>query len=230
MVTAVLSTRRDVGGGVLLIGLRPPPEIATRYKAPGQYVEVLTDSGAGFFVLAGELDASEWELLVRNSGGAADALANGPLGSTVEVSAPLGQGFPIELARGRRLGIAVAGSAVGAARPIMHARMASGEASSTEVFVGARSARDVPLSGEIETWIRAGARVVLCLSRSELDHDRTVLAGAERVAGYVQRAVAKLIDSPELPNAVVFAAGPEAMLAELRETPRRPSVEVVTNV
>lgn len=236
MAWAALSARRDAGGGLLLVGLSVRPETAAHFTAPGQYVEIVADGSAGFFVLAGRLGAPSWELLVRSAGGASEALASLPLESTLEVSHPLGEGFPLDLARGRSLVVAVAGSAVGVARPVMHARIASGEVASTRLYIGARSAPDVPLASELETWSRLGARVVLCLSQSEVDHDRDVLPSAERVPGYVQNAVAGIIDEPELLDGVVFAAGPEGMLAEMRDlgvddrTRLGRRVAIVTNV
>src|SRR5689334_10725071 len=103
MATAMLSARRDAGGGLFLVTLRMPDEIAARYVAPGQYAEIIIGADSGYFVLAGKVGAAEWELLVRMNGGASDALVMLPLGSTIDVMGPLGNGFPLSRANGRPL-------------------------------------------------------------------------------------------------------------------------------
>lgn len=230
---AVLTARRDAGADMLLVGIDVAPELATGYVAAGQYVEVDTGKGKGYFVLAGGLGESRWELLVRNAGDAADALHSLPLGSPLAVSAPLGQGFPLSNARGRPLVVAVVGSAMAVARPVMRFRIESGDARSTHLFLGVRAARDVPLSDEVSAWLDAGVNEVLCLSRTELDHDRGLLPRALRAAGYVQHELERAIDALRVPaGALVVAAGPHAMLAELRSfgAARHREIEVITNV
>src|SRR5262245_42881125 len=128
MTNAILAARRDAGAELLLVGLDVDAELAHAYTAPGQYVQINTERGNGYFVLAGDLGAPRWELLVRNAGGAADALTSLVLGSAVDVSAPLGKGFPLESARGRPLIVAVVGTAMAVARPVMRRRIAEGDA------------------------------------------------------------------------------------------------------
>jgi NAD(P)H-flavin reductase len=204
---------------VNLITLTPPPELARAYRAPGQYIKVHAESG-GYFVLASEIGATSWQLLVRSSGGAADALTRAPEGTTFEVTGPLGTGFPLERAQDKPLVVAVAGSALAVARPIMRARIAQRACASTSVYIGARSARDVPLVGEVAGWGRAGARLVLCLSRPESD-DPAVLAEAVRRAGWVQHALADEVAHGRITHGLVFAAGPAGMLEQIRTLPSR---------
>jgi NAD(P)H-flavin reductase len=227
--SAVLSARRDAGGGLVLVVLEVEAVLAEAYSAPGQYIELETSRGNVFFVLAGALGSTSWELLVRNAGDAADVLVNAPLGTTLEVSRPLGSGFPAERAPGRQLVIAVVGSAIAVARPLVARRRADGASGRTHVYVGARSAADVPLAEEVEGWTTGGVEVVLCLSRGELEHDRSRLAFARRAEGYVQDVVERDVHGGRLDGALVFAAGPEAMLAAMRGLPGS-VLEVVTNV
>ena len=133
-----------------------------------------------------------------------------PLPFEVEVEGPLGAGFPFARAAGRQLVVAVVGSAIAVARPLLGSRIASGEGGRTHLFVGARAPSDVPLRDEIEAWSER-AHVTLCLSRAEVAHELAVLPRAQRRAGYVQTAVAALGS-----DAVVFAAGPAAMLSDIR--------------
>lgn len=237
MPNAVLAARRDAGGGLTLVGVEVDASLARGYAAPGQYIELRTERGNGYFVLAGALGVSPFELLVRNAGDAADVLVNSPLGAPLEVSAPLGDGFPADRATGRDLVVAVVGSALAVARPLVARRIDEHAAARTHVYVGARSAGDVPLPEEVEAWAAAGVEVVLCLSRAELEHDRMLLPFARREAGYVQDVVARDVKagSPRLAGALVFAAGPAPMLTAMRDLPGSlpPGdlvLEVVTNV
>lgn len=235
MPSAVLTARRDAGGGLTFVALDVDASAARGYAAPGQYIELRTERGNGYFVLAGTLGVSPFELLVRNAGDAADVLVNAPLGTTLETSMPLGDGFPADRATGRDLVVAVVGSALAVARPLLARRIDERSAAKTHVYVGARSARDVPLAEEVEAWAAAGVEVVLCLSRGELDHDRARLPLARRAAGYVQDVVARDVEGGRLAGSLVFAAGPAAMLAAMRGLPGSLQsgnlvLEVVTNV
>lgn len=229
MASAVLAERRDCGAGLLFVTIDVDAGVATKYVAPGQYVRVTPEKGdPGYFVLASNPGDRGFELLVRNAGDAADVLATLPLGSHVDVSEPMGDGFPMNVARGRPLAVAVAGTALAVARPILRERIAESDARTSCVFLGVRAASDVPLASEVEGWIEEGVRVVLCLSRDEAAADRSVLADAARFPGYVQDAIARARTEGTLePNALVFAAGPVAMLTALRAM--SPDIDVVTN-
>lgn len=234
MAPAVLSTREEAGSGLLLVGIDVAPHLARAYERPGQYVEVKTERGNGYFVLAGPPRASRWELLVRNAGEAADALHVLPLGAALDVSPPLGAGFPIDDARERPLVVAVVGSALAVARPVMEVRIAESPPGSTFLYVGVRAARDVPLLDEVRAWSEAGVRVVVCLSQAELEHvdpEARVLPEIAREAGYVQRVLELHFEAARVPReALVVAAGPQAMLDELRLFGRTRGIEIVTNV
>jgi NAD(P)H-flavin reductase len=242
MPSAILSARHDAGGELLLVSLDVSADLARAYTTPGQYIEVRTASGKGFFVLASEVGAVPWQLLVKNAGGAADALTTLPLGSKLEINGPLGAGFSAPRMESRPVAIAVVGSALGVARPVLARRIGGGVAASTHLFLGVRAPTDLPIVEEVEAWSAQGVHVVLCLSRGELDHHPEVAPSAQRVAGYVQHALARALAAGEVPHGtLVIAAGPDAMLADMRvlgtgTSPSEgavleaPSIEVLTNV
>lgn len=234
MHAARLMARAPAGGDLILVTLVPPPELVTRYVCPGQYLDVRVrrddEEVSGYFVLASVPGAFEWELLVRNAGDAADLLSRQPLGSEVLVSPPLGGGFPLDRVRHRPLTIAVVGSGIGVARPLVTSRLRDHDGARTSVYFGLRAARELPLERELGQWIDQGVRIVLCLSRGELDDDAHVLRAAARQEGYVQSVVER---EPRSALGTVFAVGPEAMLADMRALairPGEPPLEVVTNV
>jgi NAD(P)H-flavin reductase len=242
MPTAVLSAREDAGGQLLLISLDVDDAIARRYTTPGQYIEVKAGAEKGYFVLANDVGQKPWQLLVKNSGGAADALATLPLGSELTVDGPLGQGFSVERMRSRHVVVAVVASALGVARSVLARRIADGSAGLTHLFIGLRAPTDLPIAKEVEAWTENGITVVLCLSRSELHHHPEVLPRARRVAGYVQRALRRALKAGEVPHGtLVIAAGPPEMLEEMKSLAAEsspasgavqvgPSIEVLTNV
>jgi len=237
MTLARIRERRDAGGGLLLVTLDVDEVAAARYVSPGQYVEVSATSERGYFALASGVGHRPWELLVRNAGQAAALLVEQPLGTEVTLSSPLGSGFPRAREPHRPLVVGVVASALGVARPIMNARLAAREAGTSDaptlLFLGLRAADQVPLAEEVASWSARGAEVVLCLSRAELPQHRELLPGARREEGWVQRVIARAIEGAELPRgALVVAAGPGAMLSDLRELAglHAGSVEILTNV
>ncbi len=228
---ATLVQRRDVGGGLLLVEIDVPPEIAQSYQSPGQYIEVTFPEGSGYFVLASEAGAATFELLVRNAGEAAGALFSRPLPATLRISSALGAGFPMSRARGKPLVVAVVRSAMAAARPILGGRIRDGEASSTQVLVGLRRPDDLPLAYDVATWTRAGIGVALCLSApgtGGLPHD----LGIRCEEGYVQEVLARSYRAGRVaPGTLVFAAGPVGMFAEMiqSEAASTGALEVIAN-
>jgi NAD(P)H-flavin reductase len=234
---AILSSRTLAGGELLLVSLDVEDAIARRYTTPGQYIEVKAGTGNGYFVLASDVGQRPWQLLVKNAGGAADALATLPLGTELNVVGPLGAGFSVERMKARHVVVAVVGSALGVARSVLGRRIADGAATATHLFLGIRAPTDLAIPAEVTAWAGKGIEVVLCLSRSELDHHPEVLPGARRVVGYVQHALARALESGAVPHGtLVIAAGPDAMLADMRSlatgpsSAAGPSVEVLTNV
>ncbi len=217
MVSAVLSARRDAGGGLQLVSLGVPEETARAYVTPGQYLEVKTASGNGYFVLASDVAERPWQLLVKSSGGASEALLTLPIGTELEVGGPFGTGFSVERMRSRHVVVAVVGSALAVARPVIRQRIEDGSAGVTHLFLGLRTLLDLPLAAEVESWTARGVRVVLCVSRSELHHHPEVLPRARRAAGYVQHALSHALADGEVPHGtLVIAAGHDALLADMR--------------
>lgn len=227
--TATLRARRPAGGPLWLATLDVPREQADAYVAPGQYIQVLTPSGNGYFALASEPGQTPFELLVRNNGDASAVLTTAELGTLVDVDGPLGGGFPIARSRGRALVVAVAGSALAVARALMEERFAHGDGPTTHLFVGVRAPEDLPIQDELERWAEQ-TQVTLCLSRAEITASPDVVPRAARTTGYVQHALARALrPGSALARAaaplLVFAAGPAAMLDDVRALAALPDVE-----
>lgn len=205
-MSATVRSLVPVGGGLTRVSLDVPEDRRASYAHAGQYVEVTIDAARGYFALAGPIGAPTWELLVRSSGGASEALlARGP-GAVVDVSPALGRGFPDVALGAERLVVAVAGSAIAIAPPIV-ARRGAG---STHLYVGVRTPADTPLLDELRAWRARGFAVTLCASRA-IDGE----VGLPVTKAYVQDAIARdraTIGAP----ATVLAAGPDGLVAAVR--------------
>jgi hypothetical protein len=92
-----------------------------------------------------------------------------------------------------------------------------------------RAPADLPVQDEIEAWAEQ-AHVTLCLSRAALDASPEVVPRAARTTGYVQLALARALRPGDALAKVaapllVFAAGPAAMLEDVRALAALPDVE-----
>jgi NAD(P)H-flavin reductase len=237
-----LVERAPVGGGVALLTFAVTPEMRASYAQPGQYAEVTLGEDNGFFVIASEVGASTWQFLMRGGGGAADTLLSMEVGGDVTMTSALGEGFPCESARDRALVVAVTGTGIAAARPIVAMRLADGLARAllampprdpapTEILLGVRYSEDVPLADELERWRALGVRVTVCLSRADPTAAQTHAGGYAR--GYVQdvlRSRLSPLDAHEpRPSWVVFAVGAAGMVEGVRGVARELGAEVRTN-
>src|SRR6478672_3633122 len=140
-----LAARREAAGSLVLLTLEVPSAVRTTHVLPGQYVSVRAGGDTGYFVLASAVGAEAWEILLRAGGDVADALLVAGVGELVPVTDALGSGFPCTEARGRDLIVAVAGTGMAAAKPILAWRMNDGDAARTDVFLGMREAAELPM-------------------------------------------------------------------------------------
>lgn len=209
---ARLVARADAGGGLSMLTVETGSDVLGTYTSPGQYVEVRARGETGYFVLANDPGARAWELILRAGGGASDVLLAMGVGGGIEVSAAIGAGFPMDEARGRPVVIALSGTGIAAARPLVHRRIADGDAARTQLLVGVRARGELPIEGQLDGWAAETLRVVVCLSQSD---------GAPEDArfrrGYVQDVLRQHADLRPPPGARVFAVGLASMIDGLRE-------------
>jgi NAD(P)H-flavin reductase len=233
---AHVAGKRDVGAGLVLVSLDVDDVCRDSYVTPGQYAELTIDGAAGeldaekngFFALASEVRVAPWEIVVRDSGGASRALLEAAIGARLSVTPALGSGFDVHRAEGKPAVIAVSGSAIGVARPLLAWRASASALDSTYVYVGVRSVAETPLADELIRWAARGVRVVLCASRDTAG----ALPGVKLTSGYVQDAITAAVATGMLPSeAIAFVAGHDAMASALRDAGSGPALaSVYTNV
>ncbi len=239
---AQLVRRDDVGGGLSRVLVRVEPHLAATHRTAGQYVEMRIAGETGFFVLASEPGDAPWTLIMRPGGGASDVVLAAPQGSPLELTGALGAGFPVDAVAGRPLVLALNGTGVAAAPPLVARRLRDGDARSTALFLGIRSREELPLEAELLGWQAQGVRIVVCLSQATPGvssappvADRVPPGGAgslEYSNGYVQDVLGAHLVAESLSGGRIFAVGSTAMLEALTE--RAPSLglrpeDVVTN-
>jgi NAD(P)H-flavin reductase len=178
------------------------------HSLPGQYVRVRIDSGEGVFAIASgpERDGATFELLVKSGSEVADVLADAPVGTAVELTAPEGPGFPLSEAYGHRVLLFATGSAISAIRSVIHAiRRERHRFKSVALYFGARTPDAFAYESEIEEWRRAGIDVVRTVSQ-------TGSPGWKGLTGYVQAH----LPQEELADAVAFLSGQPEMVDDVQ--------------
>jgi NAD(P)H-flavin reductase len=205
---AHVTDRRDVGGGMTLFALDIPGALRESYVRPGQYAHLTLIGEAGYFVLGSRELRAPWEIVLRRGGAVADLLLAAPVGLEVAASRALGEGFPVEAARGHDAIVLVTAGAFAAARAVMGRRLDDGDAARTLLIIGARTLATVPFEDELGVMRRAGADV------------RIVLSGADAQAPYDRGYVQHVLEREWRSDAWVFVAGAEAMVREVKATAR----------
>ena len=184
-------------------------EFAGEHTRPGQIVRLHAPGHkAGYFALGNAPRADgTGELLLKRGTPLSDAvIAAAQAHAIVDATAPFGEGFPVEKARGRDVLLFAAGSGITPIRALLqwllerrdaHARIA--------LYYGQRSDRDFAYLGEHEAWQRAGVHLVLCASRAS--------SGWTGARGYVQTVARELkLHEIATDNAVAFLCGMKSMI------------------
>lgn len=214
---ARLVARGDAGGGLSVLTIETGRDVLATYASPGQYVEVRVRGESGYFVLASDPGARAWEVILRAGGGASDILLTMGVGGGIEVSAAIGVGFPMDEARGRHVIIALSGTGVAAARPLVHRRIADGDAARTQLLVGVRARGELPIEGQLDRWAAEGLPVVVCLSQfAGAGAGDGASEDARFRRGYVQDVLGRHAELRPPSGACIFAVGLSSMIDALR--------------
>jgi NAD(P)H-flavin reductase len=215
---ARLAGRESVGGGLTRVTVEPSEALLSTYRRPGQYVEMRVDGAMGFFVLASDPGEGPWTLIMRPGGGASDVVLGIAIGSPIELTGALGHGFPADAAAGLPLVIALNGTGVAAAPPLVHRRIRDGDAGLTQLYIGLRTRDELPIEPELRAFRQGGVEVVVCLSQAPaLVAEDSEEAVTRFAPGYVQDVLRARVTAGSLSGGRIFAVGSSAMLASLRD-------------
>ena len=186
---------------------------AREHTRPGQLVKLHAPGHkAGYFALGNAPRGDgAGELLLKRGTPLSDAVIDAAQPrAIVEATAPFGDGFPVEQARGRDVLLFAAGSGITPVRAllqwILDRRADHGHVA---LYYGQRSDRDFAYVGEHEAWRRAGVHLVLCASQPSPSWH-----GAR---GYVQMVARELrLHEISTENAVAFLCGMKSMVDGVR--------------
>lgn len=180
MPNLVLVDRHPDGVGLFRLRFGAP---LAEHAAPGQFVTVhLPGLKPAYFALA-NVPGEPVELLVKHHGPTAEALDEVPLGSTIEISAPIGKGFGLEPDDRRPLVLLVNGSGIAAARPVVEAELVGGLRRPIELFYGVYTPGHRSFLDRLAAWETAGVGVRVVVSEE--------VPGWTGLQGFVQHAAAR---------------------------------------
>ena len=187
--------------------------LGAAHTRPGQLIKLhVPGHKEGYFALANAPRGDgHGELLLKRGTLLSDALiAAAQPRARVDATAPFGDGFPVEEARGRHVLLFAAGSGITPVRALLQYFLDHRhEVGHLALFHGARSDGDFAYVSEHAAWIDAGVHLVLCASRPSPSW-----TGAR---GYVQTVARELrLHEISTDNAVAFLCGMKSMTDAVR--------------
>jgi len=184
-------------------------EFAREHTRPGQLIKLHAPGHkAGYFALGNAPRGDgHGELLLKRGTPLSDAVIDvAQQGAIVDATAPFGDGFPVEHARGRDVLLFAAGSGITPIRALLQYLLDRRDAHGhVALYYGQRSDRDFAYLGEHDAWRKAGVHLVLCASQPSPSW-----SGAR---GYVQTVARELrLHEISTQNAVAFLCGMKSMI------------------
>ncbi|BDG08768.1 ferredoxin reductase domain-containing protein [Anaeromyxobacter paludicola] len=211
---AAVVAAHDETAALRAVSLQLPPALARSHERPGQVVKLRAPSGESYFALASAPRADgRVDLLVKRGGRVADAVvAAAAPGALLDVSPPIGKGFPVEEARGRDVLLFAAGSGIAPIRAVVqHLVSRRAEVRRVTLFYGQRHGSEFAYVREHLDWERAGVRVVLCPSGED--------DAWPGLRGRVQEVARTLAFGGSAPGeSVAFVSGMTSMVDDVRAT------------
>jgi len=188
------------------LALNVPHELASAFRAPGQYHRVRVDQDDNPYAIASAPGHARFEYLVRRAPGLAERWADLEPGDEVRVSLPRGAGFPLGLAEGRSLALVATGAGFAPIRSVLELvaeqRSAFG---AVHALVGVHAPEDLAWASDLPRWAKQGIAV-----------HQVVSTPGGRWSGRVGHVQGHLeVLEPTLDDGVAFLCGQGEMVAEL---------------
>ncbi|HEV2800211.1 MAG TPA: hypothetical protein VGW12_06930 [Pyrinomonadaceae bacterium] len=180
---------------------------------PGQVAALRaggTDERSFYYAFASAPEEEELEFLVKRAGGdGGQALYELRAGDTVELTAVVGHGFPLDAHKGKDLILIAMGTGVAPLRSTLrHALTRADDFGQLVVLYGARTPDDFCYRDETETWKAAGVELRQVVSKP----DGYEWAGS---TGYVQSLLDHVL--PNLTEPVALVCGSPEMITHTRD-------------
>lgn len=157
-------TRQDVAQLQVLLTLEAPPSVVAGYSTPGQYLNVRTPEGEGFFALCSR-PGEPLQLLVKDGASASHWLTHVEPGTPFEIGEVAGAGFFVDdITRDRHALLCGTGSGIAPLRPLFHQLLDDGH--KPTLLYGGTHAETLAFSDELmHAGHQHGARVMLFVSQ-----------------------------------------------------------------
>lgn len=201
----------------IVFSVRASDAMRAGFQRAGQFVKMrVADEGGraheGIFAIATAPIEPRIAFLARTNnpvgGEAADRIARMPIGAPIEVTLPSGDGFPLELARGRDVAFVAVGTALAPVRSALEVVLRDRDAyGALSLDYGLRSPAHLPFADDVARWRDRGVHVTLHVGHVRADgtHEgvRAQDAVLDRLGGRVH-------------ETAIVAVGHDALVREVR--------------
>lgn len=171
--------------GLVGVVLEVSEDVARTYERPGQFLVARPggDERVHLVIASRPGEASAFEVLLGASARAKLAIGEGSEGRVIEIEAPQGAGYPIDLARGRDVFLLAMGSGLASLRPVIELMRLERESyGRVTAYIGAHTVHDFPYAGHYELWARDRIDIIRVVSKpwvqDRLDGDRVSVENA----------------------------------------------------
>mgnify|MGYP001317179867 CR=1 FL=1 len=184
--TAKVIKIKEESTGLLAATLEVAADVSAAYSKPGQYIVLHPKASEKpvFMALASAPGHTELELLIGQP--AADKLQFTE-GSTVRIDPPAGNGYPVDLAKGKNVILFAVGSGMSAIRSLIeYIRANRDEFRNVDVFLGAHTEESHPYRQHDEAWAADNISIHRTTSRPWVqDVFRNSSVSAENAVAFV---------------------------------------------
>lgn len=225
--TATVESITQQADNQVLIELDVPREVWAEHRQPSQYIDFsLPDCEPWRGTIANRTGQEFFEILVKDKGGRSSRIALLQAGDSVQITEPMGPGFPIHAHRNFNIILACTGVAICAMRPVIQEiLLARGEWGMVSLFYGEQNDLTIAFLNEQDKWREMRIDVYPSASRPA---DGTYWKGH---VGYIQDNFPHI--RPDISHAVAFLAGHDAMIREFSDVLLRagmPMNMLITNI
>lgn len=209
--TAKITSNHRIAESQYFMAVDVPQEVLAGYKYPAQYVRLGVDGEPDISItIANRPGRDHLEFLIKDKGEKSHKLAMKTSGDFLNITKPLGPGFPVSMHKHRDIVLCANGVAISAVRSVIEEIMISRlEYGRVTFFYGERTADHVAFHEEHGYWKERGIELYISVSQPYLG------SGWAGQTGYLQEHIE--IVSPDLTNAVAFVVGSDGMMNDTRD-------------